>query len=82
MFAVYTITLQGTYRIARNINWQELNLAVGSQIAITNTLADLNLAVAQAVCQSAKFSGYTVHVYAALRQFFFAVFTKLFVELL
>ena len=26
-------------------DWQELNLVVGSQIAITNILADLNLAV-------------------------------------
>ena len=47
--------------------WRELNLAVGSQIAILNVLADLNLAVrygivdfnlavAQAVRQTAKFN--------------------------
>ena len=36
--------------------WRELNLAVGSQIAISNVLADLNLAVAQAVRQTAKFN--------------------------
>ena len=33
---------------------------VGSQITIANVLADFNLAVAQTIRQTAKFSGYTV----------------------
>ena len=36
--------------------WQELNLAVGSHIAISNVLADFNLVDAQAVRQTAKFN--------------------------
>ena len=36
--------------------WQELNLAVGSQIAIANALADLNLVV---------WDGITIRIYVS-----------------
>ena len=40
--------------------WRELNLAVGSQIAITNILADLNLAV---------WYGITIRIYVSAEKF-------------
>ena len=44
-----------TYNMYGQKYWQELNLAVGSQIAISNVLADLNLAVQYRI---------TIHIYA------------------
>ena len=53
--------------------WRELNLAVGSQIAIANVLADLNLAVRYGIAiriyASKKFWRINLAVAQAVRQF-------------
>ena len=51
---IHACVITTTYAQYSQKYWWELNLAVGSQIAIANVLVDLNLAVAQAVHQYKK----------------------------